>query len=1792
MADKPEYIHKPEYILRGVSLKPLFEKEIDFKNIYSPSIIIDESLGESIYENLDDDIKNEINELWAYVLIEKSILIKTKIKNIKNINEALLMSGLSLDWLLSFSENHYKNFKANYELELKNIKDKVEIQDEIKKLSTKTKTDSEFNLLGANITYELKNFGSDFHDIFNSISLNSYVLMCSYKQYYKVNSEIKNVKLSPTFTRILEKRYKPNLEPIYIVVNKSAFLKEQRTFIDIKQKVRKINWEKESVYIKLQKVRKREIDGKMNFIVTMNVDIFNDMSESKVIDFFKSLFDSEKIKDVDIMRKNTLEKGVFYFFDKNISNTVLSHVITNDKVYKTFMDIFERQKSLKTRDNLYVYFKHPVSGKIATFSILNKNKDTPDPELNSFKTEKITSFLAKGKGKYIRVYVTKITEDEKTYFINLLTSLINKCTDTKTKDSINKIYKKYVDVEEEEDEEEEDEKDEGKTEKVRSSNKIFMKDILPRIYGSGYTRICQSKVQPVIVDTDEKRKEVKKFAKNLGLEYKDITISKFPKDGEGDPLDQREYACLHEDFPYPGFKINEPEKFNSHPVVPCCYAKPQTEKKTYTDYYSNKDIEKKEGRGSTQLDLKTAKFVDYGGFGTLDSIPLINKMFENIDPEYIYKRTGVSNTKSTLLECIYTSLPELRASYKGMDRKKKTEELRQDLRKLIISQPSLLVFCKQTMYDKTDEEIIDYISDPNQYLDPKLVIPLFEKLYKTNIYLFTLVNGEVDLANTVSEKGFVKYNEVYDRSVFVYENRGSESDKSSYMRCEIICKMNKYLLNNDQTLRLHHINFPSLYKFTKTAKTRCLGDLDPLFFKQNNYGFSKLDVSKLNLTKLIFVFDEKTKVYTFLCFRDKDDKAHILKNGKLVEQKLQLDSLYEVKLEGEKTLKNIIYFENDVFYIEDSSSVSYGVENVEGMFKFRNIYINKYTINYGPKTSGIIADSVKKILTTNYTPQSQYVDMYGKMRYVLLKNKQNGKLISIFTDPLPPLDIEGVAVPEIKDFTDFQVEENKTETDNFISLNNLYIKSKKLDLAGSITEIEIEINKGLSFYIPYKSPDTGIFEKVKVSTKMSQTLTGKRGELDNTEILKETALFLKEYYIYLFSVWFKDKKDKKDKKIDFTEKAKEWIRGSIELREGYEYKFEDANPTKFKDAYDSNLFLTPSKKLILSSLKLGEKLIYNFMLNLMLNKDRVINYHSKVDVRKKKIDYFIEIPDKDSHIIVQGLPKLIDYFEGSFIRDDKNMFYDSYIPKMKTPYNLLINNKFYLCMNAPSLKSAIWLCDQINEDETFIEKFYNMKDSDYEEYKKVKNCNLYFIKEIGNKKIMNMHVFKPEPSKQTDFSHRNILTYMHDSTPRYSILIYIKDVKYKREERREERAFKLEEVKEVKEEKEEKKQKKSVKISVKMNKEKEFDKDQYNEEKLELIKGKNLVEENKLQPIDFKPPLLKNVGNSCFMNSTLQLLYSIPELREMFEKLDIKQLLISSEMKSQSDCNELGIETTLPLIITLKNIFNTFKKSNGKKKIDLEDLELEVGNKNKSYYDILLEVGKIFPGEQTDVAQSFLYPLISKFICFNQTLSLINKFYYFEQNTFICKDDEGKELNRVSDQKYETDNFSHIGESKSKNNITLELVEGAETIQDLIQSNQYSEVKVESNRCNSVVGTKYVLKKTEYKNYKDTEYYMITLNRGGYDEEKGYYKNRQSIKPNKVIEVDGTKFGLYGCIVHISHDSDKHKGVPEVESGHYVYVQFSNGDPVYTMDDDEMDVSMDYPKKIKKDGYVFLYKKL
>jgi len=288
--------------------------------------------------------------------------------------------------------------------------------------------------------------------------------------------------------------------------------------------------------------------------------------------------------------------------------------------------------------------------------------------------------------------------------------------------------------------------------------------------------------------------------------------------------------------------------------------------------------------------------------------------------------------------------------------------------------------------------------------------------------------------------------------------------------------------------------------------------------------------------------------------------------------------------------------------------------------------------------------------------------------------------------------------------------------------------------------------------------------------------------------------------------------------------------------------------------------------------------------------------------------------------------------------------------------------------------------------------------------------------------------------------------------------------------------------------------------------------------------------------------------NACYMNSVIQMLWHMPEFREM---------IFTTNDKDNNVAN------------ALKNIFNNIKESIDASAFASVSASANARTpitKNKEDYNKLIEgSAQITAGNQEDV-EEFLNGIFAKFEGKMNFTTYLLKLEYACRNT--------------------PENFIEQGKSEYYQILKLTLGNDHTNIQDLLNASTV-DVNDKDEKVDSCIDTTnpdgFISKrKTTYGILEEMNYLIIQLVRFNTDGTK----NNKSIEASPEVTIADEKgnethrFKLRGCI--------RHSG--DVGKGHYTYQSFN---PLTLVDDSTVKpVTQNDNEAIKTEGYIYLYERV
>lgn len=598
---------------------------------------------------------------------------------------------------------------------------------------------SEFYLEKAKIELELDIENVGLMEIFNNIKLNKNIPFATINNFYKIYKEfIPPTDWSMSFDNVI----------ILKVLSK----KSSSNFEDYTD-----------VYIIIDK---RDDIDKIVIGITLDISGQN-ITKDDFINNIMSLFEGTNIS----IAKETKVNGLFFFPLQRMNKFILADLIMNNELFSSIMVIDEHEKASKSKDSVYIYFYNEELGEI-TANITEKI--ATKQEIDIRKNKKLFPL----NEYYTRIKVTKASnQDVLNKFQDILSRLF--VIYNNLKDDIIEEYKKFIPKFDE---------DYGQIKKKKKveeipNKKLKLKDIVPELFIVGYPRTCLK--QPTIIEDDEVEDAIREG-------YQVMT---FPKPGNDFGLEPKNYVCRYPDsgHKYPGLRDNPLSNKDKYPYLPCCFEVNQNDKKEsyYREYFYDEKVKKKNKQQDPYI---TNKILPKNGSG------IIPKNLENLlkiisdDNNGLFDRKGVSRTKNSLLECVIKATEHI--TFKKTDN---IEEILNNFKIENLAKPELAVLCKQELYDRNVEEIIEMINNKEEYFNPKYFIPLLENYFKCNIFVFNRKENNAFLTLPRFEQTYYK-KENKNPCIIIIEHFGAEADHAEFPQCELVAYSGNFIYEYDSTI--------------------------------------------------------------------------------------------------------------------------------------------------------------------------------------------------------------------------------------------------------------------------------------------------------------------------------------------------------------------------------------------------------------------------------------------------------------------------------------------------------------------------------------------------------------------------------------------------------------------------------------------------------------------------------------------------------------------------------------------------------------------------------------------------------------------------------------------------------------------------------------------------------------------------------------------------------------------------------------------------------------------------------
>lgn len=722
----------------------------------------------SIFQNELTQYYRDANRLFSFV------------KNYyKYINEPLQF--LTLDdlynsylnwWLPLFQEE----FNRDY-LTLENF---VKAQNEI--ITIPQTEHSEFTIESMTLIYEYPVDYDILPDLFNAAKT-SYIVPFIQYNIRSLKEQPENI---PRYYKIYKGRSedeKPNYNNV-IISNISEANKANTIYLNI--------WTGENLETKEETEDEARNDKKESFelvsisYLTLEKNVIrvsaktawtNKINESLILKrLYEHVPNLKKATEKELMK--TKISGECIFYNIEVYDFILYHLITNDLLFSTYLYIDESQKAFPLKKRLNVQYRSNITSNNASEKIKSAVHSTV-----------IKDFIYK-EGKYISIVRLKVKKgisfDITKRFIDIFSRLLTR--HEQEKDNISNLYYYYapeywtIPLEEPEKEKE----------KEMSSLKLLRK-LAPDIFVENYARDCQKSYQPKIIKEDEIDYWKTKYIIKNGI-AEERQVYQFPKDNP-----KIYFVCPSDEYPYPKLVVNNRANKKIYKYVPCCSDKNQlfVENSYLLIYYfGEKQKIRRETKINLNVPIKGNSVLKHYKIGLIP-VAISNFLkkycpsFENCDAIY---RLGVELSPNSFIHCVLEALNV--QEYMGAEDKEEfVNTFKQNIFKYKdkYGNPILPELVKQELYDMSNDEIVHLATDPTQFFDPLLFYRLMEEIFDCTIYIFNMsgkkhkVDTDTSLLMSPRYKNFHVHLPIAGRPVIlIVRNYGGEANALDYPQSELI----------------------------------------------------------------------------------------------------------------------------------------------------------------------------------------------------------------------------------------------------------------------------------------------------------------------------------------------------------------------------------------------------------------------------------------------------------------------------------------------------------------------------------------------------------------------------------------------------------------------------------------------------------------------------------------------------------------------------------------------------------------------------------------------------------------------------------------------------------------------------------------------------------------------------------------------------------------------------------------------------------------------------------------------
>ena len=636
---------------------------------------------------------------------------------------------------LKASVREYKeSTKINFDLNKKLVSKEVKILSKLSKLKPVSTGDFIIEKVKENVYLELKNKNS-IYDVFNemtaSMDIPFILLKDDGKKLYRVYKNLSDYIPETWYNQ------EPEENGLYFYVRNEPISKIKTDLDDVYSSA---VWNTKDVF---------------------SID-FNTNSELDSETIINDIIDSIR-KEIEIEQNPSSKQvgvsGTFKIPGTQLNRGILGDMITNDSNVSHFIYVDESSKTFIDKPKFTFYF---------TDGMLNENITSASMTITITQLE---------SGLNVRVSRAKNIEDVNN-FIKIFSRIITFYDQNK-----NEIIKDYKSFNSKLTFDEYNFKTPVKDENIKSGDRLkALQKHNPSIFEKGYAKACQNRSkQPYLIKGDYKKvnfpKEIFKDPEHAVLNW---------------PMGSKDwYSCYPRDkddkekhYIWPGLT-----ETTSDIYAPCCFKADQYSKKSKLNSFLNPDDTATQSETSQSHILGSNKIPPVDRYAVLPysirsiAIRVGYEQIINNEQFITLMALGVISSRSSFIHCMEYATHK---PYKNMEQSEKTKRVSKSIKNM--SKMDNFAVGKQELFDKTDKEIQESLSNKDEYIDPFKYISIVEKYYDCNIIVIEHGKDETNIMIPRHDLFYINRRVNYNKkTVIIIKSK----DKTSWgYQCSVIIKYN------------------------------------------------------------------------------------------------------------------------------------------------------------------------------------------------------------------------------------------------------------------------------------------------------------------------------------------------------------------------------------------------------------------------------------------------------------------------------------------------------------------------------------------------------------------------------------------------------------------------------------------------------------------------------------------------------------------------------------------------------------------------------------------------------------------------------------------------------------------------------------------------------------------------------------------------------------------------------------------------------------------------------------------